>query len=86
MRRREPLAALLERRAQVVGMLTAEKHRRQQAVARVRPLIEAHITWLEAALDELNQDLDRALHASPLWRARDDPARAVCPVSARSSR
>jgi transposase len=73
----QQLAALLERRAQVVGMLTAEKNRRQQAVTRVRPLIEAHIAWLQAALDELNQDLDQALHASPLWRARDDLLRSV---------
>jgi transposase len=73
----QQLAALLERRAQVVGMLTAEKNRRQQAMARVRPLIEAHIAWLEAALDDLNQDLDQAVHASPLWRERDDLLRSV---------
>jgi transposase len=73
----QQLAALLERRAQVVGMLTAEKNRRQQAMARVRPLIEAHIAWLEAALDDLKQDLDQALHASPLWRERDDLLRSV---------
>jgi transposase len=58
-------------------MLTAEKTRRQQATARVRPLIEAHIAWLEAALAQLNEDLDQALHASPLWRARDDLLRSV---------
>jgi transposase len=73
----QQLAALLERRAQVVGMLTAEKNRRQQAVARVRALIEAHIAWLEAAVDQLNQDLDQTLHASPLWRERDDLLRSV---------
>jgi transposase len=73
----QQLAALLERRAQVVGMLTAEKNRRQQAVTRVRPLIEAHIAWLEAALDELNHELDQALHASPLWHARDDLLQSV---------
>jgi len=73
----QQLAALLERRAQVVGMLTAEKNRRQQAMARVRALIEAHIAWLEAALDDLNQDLDQAVHASPLWRERDDLLRSV---------
>ncbi len=81
MRRRsswtQQLAALLERRAQVVGMLTAEKNRHHQAVGRVRTLIEAHITWLQAALDELNEDLDQALQASPLWRARDDLLRSV---------
>ncbi len=73
----QQLAALLERRAQVVGMLTAAKDRRHQAVARVRALIEAHITWLEAAVDQLNQDLEQTLHASPLWRAREDLLRSV---------
>src|SRR5215831_2451073 len=73
----QQLAALLERRAQVVGMLTAEKNRHHQATARVRALIAAHIAWLEAALADLNQDLDQALHASPLWRARDDLLRSV---------
>ena len=58
-------------------MLTAEKNRRQQAVTRVRPLIEAHIAWLQAALEELNHDLDQTLQASPLWRARDDLLRSV---------
>src|SRR5258708_32038948 len=73
----QQLAALLERRAQVVGMLTAEKNRHHQAVARVRPLIEAHIAWLQAAVDQLNQDLDQTLHASPLWREREDLLRSV---------
>jgi transposase len=58
-------------------MLTAEKNRRHQATARVRPLIEAPIAWLEAALDERNQDLDQTLHASPLWREREDLLRRV---------
>jgi transposase len=44
------LAALLERRRQLVAMLTAEKNRRQQPLATVRPLIDAHIAWLELVL------------------------------------
>lgn len=71
------LAALLERRSQLVAMLTAEKNRRQQALGSVRPLIEAHIGWLEHALEQLNQDLDQLLQASPLWRARDALLRSV---------
>lgn len=71
------LAALLERRSQLVTMLTAEKNRRQQAAEHVRPLIEAHIAWLEQALDQLNQDLDQALRASPQWRARTELLRSV---------
>jgi transposase len=71
------LAALLERRSQLVGMLTAEKNRRQQALSSVRPLIETHIAWLEQALDQLTQDLDQTLHASPVWREREDVLRSV---------
>lgn len=71
------LAALLERRSQLVGMLTAEKNRRQQALESVRPLIEAHIAWLEQALDQLNRDLDRTLHTSPVWRERENLLRGV---------
>jgi transposase len=73
----QQVAALLERRAQVVGMLTAEKKRRHQALARVRPLIEAHIAWLEAALEQRHRDLDQAVHASPLWREREELLRRV---------
>jgi len=41
----QQLAALLERRAQVVGMLTAEKNRHSQAVARVRSLRRTSPGW-----------------------------------------
>jgi transposase len=71
------LAALLERRSQLVALLTAEKNRRQQSLDSVRPLIEAHIAWLEQALDQLNRDLDQTLRASPLWREREDLLRSV---------
>ncbi len=71
------LGALVERRHQVVTMLAAEKNRRQQAAAVVRPLVAAHIEWLEQALAELDREVDRLLRASPLWRERDDLLRSV---------
>lgn len=73
----QQLTALLARRAQMVGMLTAEKNRRQQAASRVRPSIEAHITWLQAALDDLHREVDALLQASPVWREREDLLRSV---------
>ena len=48
----QELRALLERRAQLVSMVTAEKNRRQQALGSVRPLIQEHIAWLEQALEQ----------------------------------
>jgi transposase len=50
----QALAALVERRRQLVGMLTAEKNRLGQALGQalppVRPKVAAHIAWLEQAV------------------------------------
>jgi transposase len=67
----QALAALVERRHQVVAMLTAEKNRFQQALPAVRPKVAAPIAWLEQALAEWDAEWDQTLHASPLWRERD---------------
>jgi transposase len=73
----QALAALVERRRQVVGMLTAEKNRFQPALPAVRAKVAAHIAWLEQALAELDAELDQLLRASPLWRERDQLLRSV---------
>jgi transposase len=73
----QALRALVERRAQVVGMLTAEKTRLRQALPAVRPKVAAHIAWLEQALKDLDGELDQTLRASPLWRERDQLVRSV---------
>lgn len=57
----EELSAFLARRRQVVGMLTAEKNRLHTAVGRVRISIEAHISWLEGRLGDLDAELDQAV-------------------------
>jgi transposase len=65
------LQALVARRRQLTGMLVAEKNRRFQATDPVlRAHLEAHVAWLEAALAEVDGELDRAVRASPLWRAK----------------
>src|SRR5262249_3583176 len=73
----QALATLVERRQQLVSMLTAEKNRVQQALPAVRPKVAAHIAWLEQALRELDRELDQTLQASPLWRERDQLLRSV---------
>jgi transposase len=73
----QALAALVERRRQLVGMLTAEKNRLGQALPPVRPTVAAHIAWLEKALKELDADLDQTLRAYPLWREREALLRSV---------
>lgn len=83
----QALAALVERRRQLVGMHTAELNRLHSALPAVRPLIQAHLTWLQQAITELEGDLDQRLQASPLWRAREHLVRSVPgigPVTART--
>jgi len=73
----QALAALVERRQQVVGMLTAERNRLWQALPAVRAKVAAHIAWLEQSLKDLDGELDQTLRASPLWRERDQLLRSV---------
>lgn len=74
----QELAALVARRRQLVEMLSAERHR--LAVARAKPVrahVQAHITWLEQSLADLDDDLDQQIRQSPLWREREDLLRSV---------
>jgi transposase len=74
----QALAALLERRRQVVAMRTAEEnHLGATRVALVRARIQAHLVWLETDLREIDDDLRQRLQASPLWREQDDLLRSV---------
>jgi transposase len=74
----QELAALVERRRQLVAMRTAEQNRLGAApVARVRVRIQAHLTWLETELAAVDAELRQLLHASPLWRERADLLRGV---------
>ena len=79
----QKLDALLSRRRQILQMLTAEKNRLQSAPVWVRKDIQKHIRWLQKNLDPLNQDLDRMVKESPIWRVKDEilqSAKGVGPV------
>jgi transposase len=73
----EEFCALLGRRTQVIGMLTAEKNRLPLATAAVRPHIKAHIRWLEDQRDELDRELRDKLEDSPLWHSKDRLLRSI---------
>lgn len=74
----QALAALVERRRQVVAMRTAEENRLGATrVAAVRARIQAHLAWLEADLRDIDDDLRQRLRASPLWREQDDLLQSV---------
>jgi transposase len=74
----QELTALLTRRHQVVEMLTAEKNRlRATRSEAVRQRVQDHIHWLEQELADLDDDLERTLRESPLWRENDNLLRSV---------
>ena len=61
------LGALVARRRQLLGMLVAERNRRQAAAdPALHGRIDAHLRWLEEALAEIEGDLDGAVRGSPM--------------------
>src|SRR5262249_17976072 len=84
------LAALLERRRQVVLMRGAEENRLATTrVAAVRTHIQTHVRFLQQELAEVDAELRHQLEASPIWRARGPAAQRpwhwsdYCPHTAR---
>ncbi len=79
------LAALVTRRRQVLDMLTAERNRQHTAPGTMRKRIATHITWLEAEVQDLDDELRQFIDQNPTWHATDDllqSAPGVGPVTA----
>jgi len=72
------LQALLARRAQLVGMRTAEKNRLAGlTVARVRRSVRNVIRALDREIRRADKDLGDAIRACPGWAAKDDLLRSI---------
>lgn len=68
----------MARRSQIVGMLTAEKNRQQMAEDKlVQKTIEAVIKTLDQQLRQLDDDLQKTIRKTPVWREKDDLLRSV---------
>jgi transposase len=82
------LEEFLGRRRQIVDMLTMEKNRLSIASTEtMKRSLKKHIAWLEEALRRADDDVDKAVKASPAWREQEDLLRSVPgigPVSART--
>ncbi len=69
----QALEDLVTRRAQLVGMLTQEKNRRQQAATpRVQKSIEAIIKALCEQIEDAEDDITKEIEGSPLWKDAAD--------------
>ena len=80
------LGALVARRRQLLEMLVAERNRRHAADPALHERIDAHLRWLEEALAEIEQDLDRAVRESSIWRAKEELLRSVPGIGQVSAR
>src|SRR3989441_3901460 len=69
----QELRALLGRRQPLIGMRTAAQNRLAGTNARLTKDIAAHMTWLNAAIATLDDDLETILRASPPWRGKTGP-------------
>lgn len=72
------LSAQLARRRQLVEMITAETNRMGVARReRLRKSIYEHVKWLRRQLRSVDDDIDRHLRKSPIWREKDDLLQSV---------
>ena len=71
------LAALVERRRQLVEMRAAETNRLGLASGPVAASLRAHVAWLSKQLDQVDGELAGLIAASAVWRAKDDLLRSV---------
>jgi transposase len=73
----QELGALVARRRQLVGMITAEKNRVRTATRRIRPKVQEHIHWLEENLEDLDRDMGDFMRSSPIWKDKDELLRST---------
>ena len=73
----EERRALVARRRQLIARRTAEHNRLGRAAGRLGADRQAPSLWLAQPLVALDDDVDPRLHASPVWRERDEWYRRV---------
>jgi transposase len=69
--------ALLVRRRQPPGRLTAERNRRRRAPTLIRPAIDAHLAWLQVRVEAIDAESTQTARSSPLWREKVTLSRGV---------
>jgi transposase len=69
----QELHALVSRRRQLIDMRTAETNRLETCqVQRVRKDIQKSINWLTRRIGQVEDDTDKMIRSTPLWRDRED--------------
>lgn len=76
----EKLTALITRRRQIIEMLTAEMNRLHSARFSMKERIETHLSWLNSELRDLDEEITKFIHQSPIWKEKDKLLRSVAGV------
>jgi transposase len=71
------LQAIVSRRRQLLGMLTAENNRLSLAAKPVAKRIKVHIRWLEKELSRTERDLEAVIESSPALSENEALLRSV---------
>jgi transposase len=79
------LEALVNRRHQLLDMLTAERHRVQTVHRSLHRDLRAHIGWLEKRIAQADTDISQRLRDSPVWRVTDDLLQSTPGIGPQSS-
>jgi transposase len=69
---RQALSGLLLRRRPRIDRLPAEHNRLSAAAGGLHPRLQAHIHWLEHALQEIDTDLGHRIQSTPRGRANEN--------------
>lgn len=81
------LAELVARRRQLIELRTAESNRLQQTASlKVRRNIEHTLKFLDKQLQTVDDELDRQIRQSPLWREKDQLLQSVPGIGPQTSR
>lgn len=82
----QELAALVDRRRQLLEMLTMERNRLPVARRSVQASLRQTIRALERALDALEEETDRWIQDSPVWQARAELLTSVPGIGPQTAR
>jgi len=88
----QALEARITRRNQLIQMFVAEKNRRamlliqRTASSAMAKSIDVHIQWLEKQIASLDDELDKLIKNSPVWKEKDDLLQSVPGVGPVTSR
>jgi transposase len=81
----EQLSAYVERRKQLITMLTAEKNRLSTCPDALRADVEEHVTWLEERILDMDTNIQTLIGQKPEWQERAnliDSVPGIGPVTA----